>query len=98
MDIFETLPIYTCGSTKFTEINDACVAAVENPLQSEMNWLNFANILLPRRNISSLIMSICTLMDIPVKSRGQTRECDMYVIIEPFHTSVYIQVAEVGIN
>ena len=95
----QSLPV---DAVKFTSANDLCVAATENAQQSDDSWLSFAKIWLPRTNSS---FADPGFVYIDGHSSHVTRafiqaaaEHSIYVIVEPSHTSIILQVADVGIN
>ncbi len=95
----QSLPVDT---VKLTASSDLCVAATENAQQSDNSWVEFAKIWLPKCGCS---------FDNPgvVYIDGHTTHLtrafielaakhSVYVVVEPSHTSMLLQVADVGVN
>ncbi len=95
----QSLPV---DAAKFTAAHDLCVAATENAQQCDQSWLRFAEIWLPRCNAS---FDNPGFVFVDGHSSHVTRAfiemCAKYsicVIVEPSHTSIVLQVADMGIN
>ncbi len=95
----QSIPI---DAAKFTAYHDLCVSSTENAQQTEDSWVNFALEWLPRCGASFESPGI---VFIDGHSSHVTREFiylaaryGLYVVVEPSHTSILLQVADVGIN
>lgn len=105
--ILATLLLQRCQSVSvdaatFSATNDLCIAATENAQQTDDMWLEFANVWLPLCGTS---FKNPEFVYIDGHSSHVTRSFiqlaathGLYVIIEPSHTSMILQVADVGIN
>ena len=95
----QSLPV---DIVKFTSSNDICAGATENAQQTDETWLKFAEVWLPLCNGSCENPGV---IYIDGHSCHITRafielaaEQNLYVIVEPSHTSVILQVPDVGIS
>ncbi len=95
----QSLPI---DAAKFTAAHDLCVAATENAEQCDQLWLRFAEIWLPRCNASFDNPGFVFVDGHSSHvTRGFIEMCakySIYVIVELSHTSILLQVTDVGIN
>ncbi len=89
-------------AAEFTSSHGLCVPATENAQQSDQSWLEFAKVCLPRcealfenpgfvfldGHFSHVTRAFIELAAVHA----------IYVIVEPSHTSIRLQVADVGVN
>ena len=89
-------------AVKFTASNGICIAASENAQQTDNLWIEFARIWLPIcaatwENPGFVYVdghsSHLTMIFIEFGAKNS-----VYVIVEPSHTSMVLQIADVGVN
>jgi len=106
-NVIATLLLQRCQSVpvdvaKFVSMNNLCISATENAQQSDVSWLNFAEVWLP---LCGTTWENPGFVYIDGHSSHITRafihlaaKHAIYVVVEPSHTSIILQVADVGIN
>lgn len=87
---------------KLTSANEVCVAATDNKQQSEECWVNLGQVWLPRSNTYFINPGLVLIYGNSSKVTRELIELTvrhaLYVIEEPSHTSISLQVTDVGLN
>lgn len=99
--ILRCLPL-PVDAAKFTFSNGLCVASTENAQQTEESWMNFARIWLPTLNTSfdnpGFVYVDGHTSHVMKEFIEQAADHALYVVVQPSHTSIVFQVADVGVN
>lgn len=89
-------------SGKFSAQNNVIIAATENAQQSEETWINFARVWLPifkaTRANPGLIFIDGHATHVTSNFIAECARHYLYVILEPSHTRMILQVADPGVN
>ena len=89
-------------AVKFAALNDICVGSTENAQQTEEMWLNFAEQWISACGTGfdkpGIIFVDCHSSHVTSAFISLAAKFGLYVVVEPSHTRMILQVAGVGIN